>query len=117
MSCRSDALAVCPLNLTNRDPILTRQLSTLSRRELLRRAGWQAAPEGVVIARTRHLRALAEAREHLVTAIAHADQRDAVLDLLAEELRLAHRALQAITGEFSADDLLGEIFGKFCIGK
>lgn len=87
------------------------------RAELLRRAGWQAAPEGVVIARTRHLRALAEAREHLVSAIAHADQRDAVLDLLAEELRLAHRALQAITGEFSADDLLGEIFGKFCIGK
>ena len=39
------------------------------------------------------------------------------LDLVAEELRLAHEALQAITGRFSADDLLGEIFGRFCIGK
>ena len=39
------------------------------------------------------------------------------LDLLAEELRLAHQALGEITGEFSADDLLGEIFSRFCIGK
>ena len=87
------------------------------RAELLRRAGWQAAPEGVVIARARHLQALALARTHIEAAIAHAAQRDAVLDLLAEELRLAHRALQAITGEFTADDLLGEIFSRFCIGK
>ena len=87
------------------------------RAELLRRAGWQAAQEGVVIARARHLQALALARTHIEAAIAHAAQRDAVLDLLAEELRLAHRALQAITGEFTADDLLGEIFSRFCIGK
>jgi tRNA modification GTPase len=39
------------------------------------------------------------------------------LELFAEELRLAHRALGEVVGEFSADDLLGEIFGKFCIGK
>jgi tRNA modification GTPase len=37
--------------------------------------------------------------------------------LLAEELRLAHEALGEIIGQFSADDLLGEIFGRFCIGK
>jgi tRNA modification GTPase len=91
-------------------------LQTL-RAELLQRAGWLASQEGVVIARARHLQALALARAHLLVAIEHAAQRDAVLDLLAEELRLAHRALQAITGEFTADDLLGEIFSRFCIGK
>lgn len=84
---------------------------------LLQRAGWQAAPEGVYIARTRHVQALREAAEHLALAAAHADQADAALDLLAEELRLAHEALQQITGRFSADDLLGEIFSRFCIGK
>ena len=84
---------------------------------LLERAGWQAAPEGVYIARTRHVQALREAAEHLALAAEHADQADAALDLLAEELRLAHEALQQITGRFSADDLLGEIFSRFCIGK
>ncbi|MCO5977773.1 tRNA uridine-5-carboxymethylaminomethyl(34) synthesis GTPase MnmE [Ideonella oryzae] len=84
---------------------------------LLERAGWQAAPEGVYIARTRHVQALREAAAHLALAAAHADQADAALDLLAEELRLAHEALQQITGRFSADDLLGEIFSRFCIGK
>jgi tRNA modification GTPase len=88
------------------------------RAELLARAGWQsAAAEGVFIARARHLQALAEARGHLLAAIDHAEQRDTALDLLAEDLRLAHRALGEITGQFSADDLLGEIFGRFCIGK
>jgi tRNA modification GTPase len=48
---------------------------------------------------------------------AHAAQHDGALDLLAEELRLAHQALGRITGAFSADDLLGEIFTRFCIGK
>ena len=50
-------------------------------------------------------------------AQAHAAQDDGALDLLAEELRLAHNALGTITGAFSADDLLGEIFTRFCIGK
>jgi tRNA modification GTPase len=45
------------------------------------------------------------------------DVTDAHLDLFAEELRLAQRALNAITGEFTADDLLGVIFSRFCIGK
>ena len=47
----------------------------------------------------------------------NADEGDRQLDLFAEELRLAQRELDRITGAFSADDLLGEIFGRFCIGK
>lgn len=87
------------------------------RRVLLERAGWQAAPEGVFIARTRHVQALRWTADHLALAAEHAAQADTALDLFAEELRLAHQALQQITGKFSADDLLGEIFGRFCIGK
>jgi tRNA modification GTPase len=84
---------------------------------LLARAGWHASPEGVFIARARHLDALRRTREHLALAEAQADAPDPALDLLAEELRLAHNALGEITGAFSADDLLGEIFSRFCIGK
>ena len=87
------------------------------RRALLERAGWHASPEGVFIARTRHVLALQRTAEHLARAQALAERSDAALDLLAEELRLAHNALGEITGAFSADDLLGEIFGRFCIGK
>jgi len=87
------------------------------RAALLQRAGWHASPEGVFIARARHLDALRRTREHLAEADAQAAQRDAALDLFAEELRLAHNALGEITGAFTADDLLGEIFGRFCIGK
>jgi tRNA modification GTPase len=87
------------------------------RHALLEQAGWMAAPEGLFIARRRHVQALERAREHLLQAQAQAALRDAALDLLAEELRLAHRALGEITGQFSNEDLLGEIFGRFCIGK
>ena len=87
------------------------------RQTLLTQAGWQAAPEGVFIARQRHVQALREARDHVTLAQAHAALDDGALDLLAEELRLAHNALGTITGAFSADDLLGEIFTRFCIGK
>ncbi len=87
------------------------------RHTLLEIAGWQAAQEGVFIARQRHVQALRLAREHLQGAQAHAALNDGALDLLAEELRLAHNALGTITGAFSADDLLGEIFTRFCIGK
>ncbi|MDE1947082.1 MAG: tRNA uridine-5-carboxymethylaminomethyl(34) synthesis GTPase MnmE [Burkholderiales bacterium] len=87
------------------------------RRELLRRAGWQARPEGLFIARTRHVEALHRARHHAGLAQQHAAQRDAALDLLAEELRLMHNAFGEITGAFGSEDLLGEIFGRFCIGK
>jgi tRNA modification GTPase len=87
------------------------------RKLLLERAGWQASPEGVFIARTRHVNALEVAAEHLALAEAHSQQADGALDLFAEELRLSHEALQSITGRFTADDLLGEIFSRFCIGK
>ena len=81
--------------------------------ELLRAAGWQPSGESLFAARERHMQALTNARTHLSAARLHRTQ----LELLAEELRLAQRELSAITGEFSADDLLGEIFSRFCIGK
>jgi len=87
------------------------------RRELLRIAGWNPGGESPWLARERHVMALEEARAHLGEAAAHAAQDDRVLDLFAEELRLAHEALCGITGVFTSDDLLGEIFGRFCIGK
>jgi tRNA modification GTPase len=91
-------------------------LDTL-RQQLLQVAGWQAAPEGVFIARERHLHALRRVDAHLMEAAALLAQQAQSLDLLAEELRLAQNALSEITGEFSADDLLGVIFSRFCIGK
>ncbi|HKX44333.1 MAG TPA: tRNA uridine-5-carboxymethylaminomethyl(34) synthesis GTPase MnmE [Burkholderiaceae bacterium] len=87
------------------------------RAKLLALAGWHAQPDGVFIARARHVQALRRTRGHLARAQAHASQADAALDLFAEELRLAHDALGAITGAFTPDDLLGEIFSRFCIGK
>lgn len=87
------------------------------RSELLAIAGWHAAPEGVFIARERHLHALRRVDAHLMEAGAHLARQAQALDLLAEELRLAQNALSEITGEFSADDLLGVIFSRFCIGK
>lgn len=87
------------------------------RERLLALAGWHAQPEGLFIARTRHVQALRRTQVHLQHAREQAARRDAALDLLAEELRLAHDALGEITGAFTPDDLLGEIFGRFCIGK
>ena len=87
------------------------------RHALLARAGWHGDPDGVFIARTRHVQALQRTAAHLCQAQSLAAQADAALDLLAEELRLAHRELGQITGAVSADALLGDIFGRFCIGK
>jgi tRNA modification GTPase len=87
------------------------------RQALLQRAGWHAVPEGLFIARARHVQALQRTREHLQRAIALGVEGAAPLELLAEELRLSHDALGEITGQFTADDLLGEIFSRFCIGK
>ena len=86
---------------------------------LLELAGWQAAPEGALhraraprpgaaSARGAHLEQAARARRAAATPRS---------SCFAEELRLAHDALGEITGAFTADDLLGEIFGRFCIGK
>lgn len=83
------------------------------RDQMLRLIGWRSQEGGTFIARTRHLSALCSAQSHL-------DQASAVLnqpELFAEELRLTQQALNSITGEFTADNLLGEIFSRFCIGK
>jgi len=85
----------------------------LLRDELLRVAGWVGHGEDVILARERHLEALAGAERRLALAAGELQR----LELAAEELRLAQDDLAAITGEFTADDLLGVIFGRFCIGK
>jgi tRNA modification GTPase len=80
---------------------------------LLETAGWKPHGEGLFMARARHLAALHESRKHLLSAAAI----DQPFELMAEELRLGQQRLSQITGEFAADDLLGEIFSRFCIGK
>jgi tRNA modification GTPase len=83
------------------------------RGKLLEAVGWRDQESGSFMARERHLQALTQARTHL-------EQAQIVLasaELFAEELRMAQRVLNEITGEFTADDLLGEIFSRFCVGK
>lgn len=87
------------------------------RQRLLQAAGWHAPASGTFLARERHIHALRRTHEHLEAAAAHLAAQAQLLDLLAEELRLAQNALAEITGEFTSDDLLGVIFSKFCIGK
>lgn len=90
----------------------------LLRKKILEIAGWQFNPagEGLFIARQRHLEALTQARTHLGNA-QRFTENEYQLELLAEELRLSQSVLSSITGQFTADDLLGEIFSHFCIGK
>ena len=85
----------------------------LLRAELLAVAGWQQGAEDLFMARERHLVALRRAEEH----VAGAGEQFSRPELFAEELRQAQEQLNSITGEFAADDLLGEIFSRFCIGK
>jgi tRNA modification GTPase len=78
--------------------------------------GLQSLDGGVISARRRHLDALARTADALSAA------QDRLVsgtssELIAEELKLAHDALSEITGRFTSDDLLGEIFSSFCIGK
>ena len=87
------------------------------RAKLLQTAGWQPANEGLYLARERHVQALQRVQSHLAIADDHLLAQAQSLDLLAEELRLSQTALNEITGEFNADDLLGVIFSSFCIGK
>lgn len=87
------------------------------RAKLLELAGWTPGEASPWLARARHVEALNLASVHLEMAALHAAQNDAVLDLFAEELRLAHDALGEITGKVGSDDLLGMIFAGFCIGK
>ena len=87
------------------------------RRALLERAGWHANPEGVFIARTRHVQALQRcaASSCICPGIGRTWRRRA--GPAGRRAALSHEALGEITGAFTADDLLGEIFGRFCIGK
>ena len=107
-SCRDAGLTLSAKTAAGLDPL---------RRRLLDVVGWQSAPEGLYIARERHVQALRRVDGHLMEARGHLAANAQSLDLLAEELRLAQNALSEITGEFTSDDLLGVIFSTFCIGK
>jgi len=110
-----------PQMLTDDYPLLsisTKQQSGLDtlRQHLKECAGYDSSSEGMFTARRRHLEALTKAKDCISAG------KDVLIshnagELLAEELRIAQEALSQITGRFSADDLLGEIFGSFCIGK
>ena len=85
---------------------------------VLQTVGWEAAlQEGVFMARERHVQALTAVQQHVGQAGDQLKSTPLMLELVAEELRQAQQALDGITGEFTADDLLGEIFSGFCIGK
>ncbi len=103
-----DAIAISVKNKLGLDRLKTR---------LLMLAGWNPVVESPWMARQRHVDALNLAKMHLDAAHVHAGHNDAVLDLFAEELRLAHDALGEITGKVDPDELLGKIFSSFCIGK
>jgi tRNA modification GTPase len=89
----------------------------LLKSEVQRVAGVEHSTEDAFFARARQLLALDDAARHLELADAHVAANPPPLELFAEELRAAQDAFSSITGEFTADDLLGEIFSRFCIGK
>ena len=88
----------------------------LLREHLKQAIGFQTGMEGGFLARRRHLDALDKAAEHLQIGLVQLTEFHAG-ELLAEELRLVQAHLSEITGEFTSDDLLGNIFSSFCIGK
>ncbi len=116
---KSDLLTHIPLS-TNDCVFVSAQtgqgLEELKKR-LLEIAGWKPGQETPWLARQRHIDALEAALNHLEIAAFHAGQDNQVLDLFAEELRLAHEQLGSITGHMTPDDLIGKIFSSFCIGK
>lgn len=119
---KSDLLATESINLGNDDRSIIVSAKTGQgindlKSIILSRADRQLGDVSPWLGRQRHVVALEAAAEHLDRAIEHAGFDDRVLDLLAEELRLAHDALGVITGQMSADDMLGQIFSSFCIGK
>ncbi len=89
----------------------------LLERAVLDLVGASGGTEETYLARERHVAALAQAAAHVDAALAHVAGSAPAIELMAEELRGAQQALSSITGEFTADDLLGAIFGRFCIGK
>jgi len=112
-------LAGLPASISEGNPLEVRVSARsgagidMLRAALLRAAGWEKSGETLFVARERHLRALAKAGEHLEAAAGQQEH----WEFFAEELRLAQQALCTITGEYTSDDLLGEIFSRFCIGK
>ena len=88
----------------------------LLREHLKASAGYAGAEAGAFSARQRHLDALARACA-LVRGAATTLRETQAVELFAEDLRLAQRALSEVTGEMTSEELLGEIFGSFCIGK
>jgi tRNA modification GTPase len=111
-------LGVCPVGGESSESEIRLSAKTgygveLLRSALLKIAGWEGRSEDVILARERHLLALRAARDHVQVARRSSEQ----LELMAEELRLAQESVNTITGEFGADDLLGVIFSRFCIGK
>lgn len=88
----------------------------LLREHLKKIIGFNSAEEGAFIARERHLNALRNSRQLITSAMNHIKEQSP-LELIAEDLRFALFELGTITGEFSSDDLLGEIFSNFCVGK
>jgi len=85
---------------------------------ILTKAGWlTGSNEGVVTARTRHINALQLVKKHINEAQLCTAKQHIPIDLMAEECRLALNELSKLTGDFNSDDLLGEIFSRFCIGK
>ena len=87
------------------------------RRQLLRAVGWQVVPEGVFMARERHIQAILGVKTALNQASEQLHRSQPALDLLSEDLRIAQLKLGEITGTLDSDALLGEIFAGFCIGK
>jgi len=88
----------------------------LLKEAMKKHAGLSTTVEGGFIARRRHLDALNKASDFLLAAASQLENNKAG-ELVAEDLREAHMALESITGQFTPDDLLGEIFTSFCIGK
>jgi tRNA modification GTPase len=88
----------------------------LLRTHLKATVGYRETESGALAARRRHLDALQRARQHVQSA-ADILSSTRAFELFAEDLRLAQQDLSEITGEFTSEDLLGEIFGSFCIGK
>lgn len=108
-------------DLNNEHPLLHLSAKDLIGLDLLKEhlkncMGYQGNTEGNFSARRRHLEALAEANEALLRGKEQLEVYNAG-ELLAEELRVTQESLSSITGEFNSDDLLGKIFGSFCIGK
>lgn len=113
-------LAKLPSGAQVKDEVAQVTLSALTgegiealRREIVNVAGWEDHGEDSFLARERHLKSLMIAESHLAQAVVEMER----IEFCAEELRLAQDAMSTITGDFSSDDLLGEIFTRFCVGK